>query len=247
MANLSDLSNDFVQYRKSFLSDKSSDTKILPLEVDLIYLFIGSKQIKNVNCVTKCEYCSKGCEVCDFKGERFNNFNTQIFIDKGSKEGDLIPFLDNCRHPYKYFFKIKEINTTPFQRKGHNLYYVCNISLKDAIGNCLIEFPFVDNTSISYQSNELIKPTSIKVIKGKGMPVRYRSGIYGDLIINYNIIFPQNLSLENRLSISKCLPNDSSSVNNIEESETISDTELNIEVEESSSISDTNNEQCSIM
>ena len=69
----------------------------------------------------------------------------------------------------------------------------------------------------------------------------------GDLIINYNIIFPQNLSLENRLSISKCLPNDSSSVNNIEESETISDTELNIEVEESSSISDTNNEQCSIM
>ena len=105
MANLSDLSNDFVQYRKSFLSDKSSDTKILPLEVDLIYLFIGSKQIKNVNCVTKCEYCNKGCEVCDFKGERFNNFNTQIFIDKGSKEGDLIPFLDNCIHPYKYFSK----------------------------------------------------------------------------------------------------------------------------------------------
>ena len=45
------------------------------------------------------------------------------------------------------------------------------------IGTVLLSFPFVDNTSISYQSNELIKPSSIKVIKGKGMPVRYRSGI----------------------------------------------------------------------
>ena len=119
---------------------KTQNTKILPLDIDLIYLFSGSTQIKNVNCLLKCEYCLSGCEVCEYKGERFHNFNTQIIIDKGIKDGDVIPFLIIIVN-HRYAFKINEINTSSFKRKGHNLYYTYNISLKDA-GDCLITFPF---------------------------------------------------------------------------------------------------------
>ena len=198
----------------------------------------------------KCEYCLSGCEVCEYKGERFHNFDTQIIIDKGVKDGDVIPFLDNNSQPYRYAFKINEINTSSFKRKGHNLYYTHNISLKDAIGDCLITFPFIDNTTISYQSNELITMKSMKVIKGKGMPVRYRSGMYGDLIINYNIVFPRQLSNENRLSISSYLPSELSVGDDNKDDNSdklISDTELDIKVESSSMESKADNDQCLIM
>lgn len=252
--SLSELANDFSQYRKSFLSDntqkQSQNTKILPLDIDLIYLFSGSTQIQNVNCLMKCEYCPSGCELCEYKGERFQNFNTQIIIDKGIKDGDVIPFLDNNNQPYRYAFKINEINTSSFIRKGHNLYYTHNISLKDAIGNFLITFPFIDNTTISYQSNELITMKSLKVIKGKGMPVRYRSGMYGDLIISYNIVFPRHLSDENRLSISSYLPSELPVCDDNKDDNSdklISDTELDIKVESSSIDSTTDSDQCVIM
>ena len=55
--SLSELSNDFSQYRKSFLSDntqtktqkKTQNTKILPLDIDLIYLFFW------INTNSKCK------------------------------------------------------------------------------------------------------------------------------------------------------------------------------------------------
>jgi hypothetical protein len=251
--SLSELSNNFSKYRESlFLSGKNKKkTKILPLEVDLINLFSGSMSKQNVNCLLKCEYCTDGCELCEYKGEKFDNFDTQIIIDKGTKDGDLIPFLDNNIQPYRYVFKITEVNKTPFQRKGHNLYYTYNISLKEAIGNCIVMFPFIDNTTISYPSNELITPKSIKIIGGKGMPVRYRSGIYGDLIISYNVIFPKSLSEDTRLSIYNSFPSDLF-IDQEDDNDTLvkmlptSDTELDIAVERGHSTSTTNNEQCII-
>ena len=82
------------------------------------------------------------------------------------------------------------------------------------------------------------------------MPVRYRSGMYGDLIISYNIVFPRHLSDENRLSISSYLPSELPVCDDNKDDNSdklISDTELDIKVESSSIDSTTDSDQCLIM
>ena len=40
-------------------------------------------------------------------------------------------------------------------------------------------------------SNQVVTPNTIKILKGKGMPITKRPGQFGDLRVEFNIQFPK--------------------------------------------------------
>ena len=106
--------------------------------------------------------------------------------------GDLLLQLNVKSHPV-------------FTRKGNNLYMTKKISLSDALCGCDIEITHLDNRKILVKTGDVINPKSKKRIRGEGLN-------NGDLIIEFDISFPQVLTKERKEYISKILPGGSKEI-----------------------------------
>lgn len=94
-------------------------------------------------------------------------------------------------------------NDTIYKRDGLNLFYNHSITLKDAL--CGFNFGLVtlNNEKLNFEnsSTNIITPNKTIKIKNKGMT---RDNHSGDLIIQFNIIFPEKL-LDEQIKILKTL------------------------------------------
>ena len=86
-----------------------------------------------------------------------------------------------------------------YKRKGNNLYTRKTINLVDALCGCELTFLHLDNRKLLVKTGDIISPTSSKKIEGEGFDG-------GDMIIEFDIIFPKSLSKERKEYISKLLP-----------------------------------------
>lgn len=85
-----------------------------------------------------------------------------------------------------------------YTRKGCDLFYLRDISLKEALTGICFELQQLDDTLLTVVSeeNQIIKPNQIMTIKGKGLPQFHNELSNGDLHIQFNILFPDNLTKE---------------------------------------------------
>jgi DnaJ-class molecular chaperone len=87
------------------------------------------------------------------------------------------------------------LNDTVYKRDGLNLLYYHSISLKEAL--CGFNFQLIsiggDKLNFENSKTNIITPNKTIKIKNKGMQ---RETHQGDLIIQFNITFPDNLSIE---------------------------------------------------
>lgn len=87
-------------------------------------------------------------------------------------------------------------NTTQFRRQGLDLIYPKTISLKEALCGFLFSISHLNGKQLSFNNtvnNTIIKPNSKKIIPNMGM---VRNGNSGNLIIDFDIQFPDTLSPE---------------------------------------------------
>ena len=113
-----------------------------------------------------------------------------IIRDKGNILGD------TNRGDIKIFIKIK--NKTDFIRNGLDLIYKKQISLKEALCGFSFDMKYVDDRifKINNSKGNIITPTYKKTIPNMGM---IRGEHKGNLIIEFTILFPQNLD-ENKIN-----------------------------------------------
>lgn len=80
-----------------------------------------------------------------------------------------------------------------FQRNGLNLYYVKNITFKQAFCGFSFDLPFLNGKQYKIKNNEgnIIYPGYEKVVNNFGMK---RNNNIGDLIIKFNIEFPKSIN-----------------------------------------------------
>ena len=185
------------------------------IDITILELYQGIDKIVQLDINNKCIYCYYGCNICNNSRLIPYRVNYMVHIDKGSKDGDILP-LYGIAIPELNYISINEINNTKYIRKGSNLYYVLDISLKDALNNTQFYIKYLDDSDIEIPSNHYIRPDTTTTIKNKGMPIRYKPGLYGDLIIRYNILYPDIISTTSRLEISKLLPIDYKKNNDID-------------------------------
>jgi DnaJ family protein B protein 4 len=105
------------------------------------------------------------------------------------KEGDERP----GEIPADIVFEIAEQKHNKFTRKGDDLLYTQPLSLTQALTGFQTTFNGIDNKPVNLDlNNQIIQPNTIKIIKGRGMPISKQPGQYGDLRIEFNIIFPKH-------------------------------------------------------
>ena len=109
-----------------------------------------------------------------------------------AQEGDRVP----GRIPADIVFIIRDKPHPIFTRDGTNIVWTDKIPLHCAIKGCFINVPTLDllDTFMLDCTNEIIKPTTTKRFHGHGLPFPKEPHRRGDLIVKFEVLFPDQLS-----------------------------------------------------
>jgi DnaJ family protein A protein 2 len=91
---------------------------------------------------------------------------------------------------------IQITNNTPFKRMGLDIVYKRNITLKEALCGFTFDLQHLNGKQLCLNNNvnkTIIKPNSKKVIPNMGFN---RESVSGNLIIDFEIDFPESLTEE---------------------------------------------------
>ena len=118
------------------------------------------------------------------------------------KEGDQRP----NSIPADIVFVLKDKPHPTFKRDGHDIRYKASITLRDALCGGSLTVPLIEGGSISYRLDDVMKPDSTKRIVGKGLPLPKEPNARGDLILEFNIRFPDHLQETQKRRIREVMP-----------------------------------------
>lgn len=111
-----------------------------------------------------------------------------IFKEEGNQGPNVIPA--------DIIFEIEQTGHPIFRRNNDDLEFTATVPLSRALVGCSIEVPTLDGREISVPVNDIIHPKYMKVVRKEGMPVYGNPTQRGNLIIKFDIDFPQRLSPE---------------------------------------------------
>merc|ERR1712178_238274 len=119
-----------------------------------------------------------------------------------NQEGDKIP----GKIPADVAFIIRDKPHPIFSRDGTNLKYTYKIPLREAICGSIIQIPTLDGKRVGLNCNgEVIKPTTVKRLQGYGLPFAKEPHRKGDLLVNFEVLFPDQLSSSSKQTIYEAL------------------------------------------
>lgn len=83
-------------------------------------------------------------------------------------------------------------NEPSYQRVNNNLCYLHKISLVDVLCGSKIVIPHLDGRLIILRQNQSFDPNKRYIVQNEGFP--YAHGLTGDLIISFQVLYPDKLS-----------------------------------------------------
>ena len=154
------------------------------------------------------------CKLCNGVGYNIQYLNKEeiivVTIPKGSQKGEYIKVNDKGNDSFNsqqgdLIIIFEEESVENIQRQDNNLIFKKKILLSEALCNLEFIFNHPSKNNIIIKNSTVIKPNSIKIIKGLGFPVK-NSVRQGDLIIQFDIIFPESITQDKIEFINKLLP-----------------------------------------
>ncbi|KAL3290145.1 hypothetical protein HHI36_023509 [Cryptolaemus montrouzieri] len=137
-----------------------------------------------------------------------------INVKPGWKAGTKITFQregDQGRNkiPADIVFIIRDKPHPQFKREGSDIRYTAKITLKQALCGCTVEVPTMTPgvTKPLHFTSEIIRPNTVRRIQGFGLPLPKEPSRKGDLIVNFDIKFPDYLSQSAKDILYDTLPN----------------------------------------
>ncbi|XP_075788936.1 dnaJ homolog subfamily B member 5 isoform X1 [Pelodiscus sinensis] len=147
----------------------------------------------------------------DGRSTRTEDKILNIVIKRGWKEGTKITFPkegdatpDNI--PADIVFILKDKPHAHFKRDGTNVVYTAMISLKEALCGCTVNIPTLDGRVIPLPCNDIIKPGTVKRLRGEGLPFPKVPTQRGDLIVEFKVRFPDKIAPQTRQILKQHLP-----------------------------------------
>uniref|UniRef100_A0A674CGU4 DnaJ heat shock protein family (Hsp40) member B5 n=1 Tax=Salmo trutta TaxID=8032 RepID=A0A674CGU4_SALTR len=147
----------------------------------------------------------------DGRSSRTEDKILNIVIKRGWKEGTKITFPKEGDEtpeniPADIAFVLKDKGHAHFRRDSSNIIYTCNISLKEALCGCTVNIPTLDNRVIPLPCHDVIKPGTVKRLRGEGLPLPKSPTQRGDLIVGFTVHFPDRIPPQSREIIRQHLP-----------------------------------------
>ena len=135
----------------------------------------------------------------------------EIDIKKGWKAGTKITFpKKGDQRPGAYaadvVFVIKDKPHPVFTRDGSDIKYKAPVTLKQALLGADLQIPTLKGESVLLRMSDVIKPGTIRRIPGYGLPLPKDPSNYGDIIVEFEIMFPDKLSTQAKEALAKVLP-----------------------------------------
>mgnify|MGYP006125586345 CR=1 FL=1 len=156
------------------------------------------------------------CNVCHGKGVDIKNgfkfinksMNFNIDIPKGSSNNQKLLFkgggnynpITKSNDDLVIILKEKNNKYSKFTRNGSNLFYEFDIDLFVSLVGNNINIIRMDKKVLAIPLDRIIKPDMTIIIKGEGMPIT-KTNRCGDLIVKFNVVFPDKLSIKQKNSI----------------------------------------------
>lgn len=155
----------------------------------------------------------------EFELETFNIMNNIKMVQKQNMNINIPPGIDenemiiirNAGNSINNTMKgdvklcINITNNTEFKRSGLDLIYHKEITLKEALSGFSFEIKHLNNKMCSFNNNinpAIIKPNYKKIIPSLGMTRENRTG---NLVIEFDILFPEQLTEEQKNMINNIL------------------------------------------
>ncbi|XP_044756179.1 dnaJ protein homolog 1-like [Coccinella septempunctata] len=136
----------------------------------------------------------------------------EINVQPGWKAGTKITFPKEGdqgvnKIPADIVFIIRDKTHGTFKREGSDLRYTAKISLKQALCGCIVNVPLISGgqEALNYKG-DIIKPQTVRRIAGKGLPFPKEPSRRGDLIVTFDIRFPDVISTTVRKYLEEKLP-----------------------------------------
>ncbi|MEE6473243.1 hypothetical protein FKM82_009907 [Ascaphus truei] len=126
------------------------------------------------------------------------NQGTKItFTNEGDQGPNIIPA--------DIIFTVKEKPHPRFKRQGNDLVYISNIALGKALIGCTVAVETLDERLLHIPINDIVHPKYSKVVPGEGMRLSKDPNQKGDLIIQFDIQFPEHLTPQKKHLIRQAL------------------------------------------
>ena len=152
------------------------------------------------------------CKECDGKKVIKEKKVLEVQIDKGAPNGekyvlhgeaDEFPGIE----PGDVVIQVVEQPQALFKRRGADLMVEKDITLFEALTGVDFVIKHLDGKKIRIKNNpgEVIKPSDIKTVDGKGMPFHKQPYKFGNLFIVFKITFPDTLTQAQMSKINEAL------------------------------------------
>lgn len=136
-----------------------------------------------------------------------------IDVRPGWKEGTRITFSEEGdqfpgRIPADIIFVIKQKPHSIYRRDGNDLRYTTRINLREALTSSVrVHIPIIGSDHvIPLELNEIVNPKTEKRIPGQGFPITKSPGQRGDLVVDFDIVFPTSLPQQSVQMMAAYLP-----------------------------------------
>uniref|UniRef100_A0A667ZU63 Zgc:122979 n=1 Tax=Myripristis murdjan TaxID=586833 RepID=A0A667ZU63_9TELE len=120
------------------------------------------------------------------------------------REGDETP--NNT--PADVTFILRDQKHSQYKRDGSNIVYTAKITLKEALCGCTVNVPTLDNRMMPLPCSDVIKPGAVRRLRGEGLPLPKGPSQRGDLVVEFQVLFPDRIPPQSREiikhSLAKC-------------------------------------------
>uniref|UniRef100_A0AAV2IR95 J domain-containing protein n=1 Tax=Knipowitschia caucasica TaxID=637954 RepID=A0AAV2IR95_KNICA len=136
-----------------------------------------------------------------------------VVVKKGWRAGTKITFPregDETQNkgPADVTFVLKDEEHPQYRREGANIVYTAKITLKEALCGCTINVPTLDSRMMPLPCSDIIKPGATRRLRGEGLPLPKSPSQKGDLVVEFQVLFPDRIPPQSREiikhSLAKC-------------------------------------------
>ena len=118
------------------------------------------------------------------------------------KEGDQTP--NNI--PADVVFVIKDKPHPTFSREGQDIRYKARITLRDSLCGATIQVPTLSGRKIPLNITDVVRPGSSRRIQGEGLPYAKQPSKKGDLLVEFDVVFPTKITQSTKDILRDLLP-----------------------------------------